>query len=78
MVSLLTSIEVMSQACGDMMRFEDFALSTAMNRTVYSFFQVCGAENFVVWWFEAKRMIIIVVDALGMLSDESGAKQTIL
>ena len=47
-VFLLTFIEVMSQACGALMRFEDVALRVALNRTFYSFFKVCGAENFMV------------------------------
>ena len=74
MVFLLTSIGDMSLARGDLTRFADVALGVALNRAVYSFFKICGAESFVAWWFKAKRMFIIVVDALGMLSDESGAK----
>ena len=74
----MTPIGVMSLARGDLMRFADVALGVALNRAVYSFFKIGGAESFVVWWFKAKGMFIISVDALGMLSDEGAAKQTIL
>ena len=50
---LLTPIGDMSLARGDLMRFADVALGVALNRAVYSFFKICGAESFVAWWFKS-------------------------
>ena len=77
-VSLLPSINVTSQTKGALMQFEGVALGVALNRPVYSLFNICGAKSFVVRRFEAKEVSINVAEAVTKLTEDDGARQTTL